>query len=601
MKKWIRWQGLIGFVVVTGLVAVLWFFFVDSWAKRAIEKAGTLMVGAKVELDSADVTFSPLGMTLNRLQVTNPDKPMENAVEIKRIAFNLETAQLFLRKAIIDEMTMDGMEFGTARKYSGEVQKSKGDIIPKSVKDFVAKQTGPIDFPAVEVPDIQEILKREDLASVKLVETIRKEIDDQQAEWKKRIDDLPNEKTFEEYRQRVDKLKKGVKAGAAGALVAASDISKLPQEIRQQIDKIDSARTELGKTIELVQKRAEEAKKAPFDDINRLKDKYNLSGKGMANLTRTFVGPQYANYLSQAFLWHSRIAPYLQKKKEDPKEKKPERGKGIDVRFRENRPLPDFLIKKSLVTLKVNEVGAFKGEVLNITEDQPVWGQPLKVNLAGDKLETVIKSASLGMVFDHVHPDAPKDTARLEASGYELNDVALSKNDKWPITLKHALISAVISLEFIGDAVNGGITTGMSPVEIVTGFDAMKNNPIAKAISGSLHDIKQLNIQAEVHGKPEDYDLTVKSNLDQILENALDRIISETVAEFEKRLKAEIMKRVEKPLAEIQSKIAQLTGNNPQLEKLSREGDKILQDALKNTGMKQLPIPGGLKMPKLFK
>lgn len=600
MMKWIRWQGVVAFAAVTGLIALVWFIYIDRWVENYIERVGTLIVGAKVELDKADVSLFPLGITLTRMQVTHPDKPMVNAVDVRRIAFLLEAPQLLLRKTIINEMSIDDMEFGTQRKYSGAAKRDINSVVPKPLTDFVAKQMGPVEFPAIEVPDVMEILKREDLASIRLVETIRAEIETEREAWQKRIKELPNEKTFNEYKARVEKIKKGVKAGTGGALVAATEVTKLPQEIRREIDKIESAKNELVKTLELVQKRADEASKAPFEDIERLKDKYNLSGKGLANLTSTFLGPQYASYLSQLFMWHARIAPYLEKKEDDPKEKKPERGKGVDIRFKEHRPLPEFLIKKSGVTLKVDEVGSFKGEARNITGQQPVWGQPLTIKLEGDKLETVIRTAALDMQFNRVRPSDPKDTIALSASGLMLKGLPLSKHEKWPILLKRAEVSARIQMDFFKDHVNGLISAGMAPIEIVTGFDDVSKNPVKRAVAATLAEVKTVAVDAEVRGNPENYDLFIKSNLDEILQKALDRIVKETVAEFEKRLKAEIMKRVEKPLAEIRAKMNDLGAHNPQLDRLSKEGQRILDEALKTAGGSKIPLPGDLKVPKLF-
>ena len=57
--KWVRWQGLIAFVVVVIVVMGVWFFVVDSAIEAVIEKTGTHLVGAKVELEGADLSISP--------------------------------------------------------------------------------------------------------------------------------------------------------------------------------------------------------------------------------------------------------------------------------------------------------------------------------------------------------------------------------------------------------------------------------------------------------------------------------------------------------------------------------------------------------------
>ncbi|MEJ2097581.1 MAG: TIGR03545 family protein, partial [Deltaproteobacteria bacterium] len=94
MKRWIRWQGFIPFVCIVGLMLVFWYVFLDRIVERVIESAGTRMVGAKVEMDKADVSLFPLGLAIQRLQVTNPDSPMTNAVDIAAMKLSLDSGAL---------------------------------------------------------------------------------------------------------------------------------------------------------------------------------------------------------------------------------------------------------------------------------------------------------------------------------------------------------------------------------------------------------------------------------------------------------------------------------------------------------------------------
>ena len=111
----IRWWGLGLFVGLVGAMALLWLLVVDGLVKSVIEEEGTAIVGAKVELDTANLTLFPAGVTLTRLQLTNPNSPMTNFVEIARVTMDLDGLQLLRRKVIINEMLVEGVQFGTVR------------------------------------------------------------------------------------------------------------------------------------------------------------------------------------------------------------------------------------------------------------------------------------------------------------------------------------------------------------------------------------------------------------------------------------------------------------------------------------------------------
>ena len=118
-KGWIRWPGLIAFVVTTLIIAAFWYFLADWLVKKAIETAGTQAVGAKVELAGADLSLLPAGLVLDGLQVTNPDAPLTNAVEITRMGMDLELAQLIRRRVVVNLLQVEGLRFNTQRKTSG--------------------------------------------------------------------------------------------------------------------------------------------------------------------------------------------------------------------------------------------------------------------------------------------------------------------------------------------------------------------------------------------------------------------------------------------------------------------------------------------------
>src|SRR5690554_6957591 len=84
MFSWIRWWGLIVFVVIFGGGTAFFMLAAGPLAKLSIEKIGTMVNGALVEVDSAAVTFNPLGLKVTGLQVADEAQPMRNVLEFKQ-------------------------------------------------------------------------------------------------------------------------------------------------------------------------------------------------------------------------------------------------------------------------------------------------------------------------------------------------------------------------------------------------------------------------------------------------------------------------------------------------------------------------------------
>ena len=373
MTKWIRWWGLGAFLVVAAILVCVWIFLVDGWVRYLIEEAGTEAVGAKVELDAADLSLFPAGLTLSRLQVTNPKAPMTNAVEMAKVTMGLDGLNLLRRKVIVEEMALEGVRLGTPRATSGATREV-------SLQEEESEMFS-IDLPSLEIPDVKNILEQEDLETIRLIETLKADLKLEKETWESRLNELPGKAKLAEYKQRVKKLKKAKKGGLEGILGGVGEVQSLKQDIEQEIESLKSAKKEFEGQVALLRTRFNQIKTAPKRDIQHLKAKYNLSPQGLANMSQALLGRQIGSWVRQGAEWYERAKPFLEGaqalggSEAGPEVQKPLRGKGVDVHFKEAHPLPDFLIRLTKVSLNL-DVGDLAGTVHNITTDQPTLGSP---------------------------------------------------------------------------------------------------------------------------------------------------------------------------------------------------------------------------------
>ena len=118
MKR-VRLQGLIPLVLFLVLLVVAIWLLLDPLVKWGVEDVGTELVGAKVDLASADVHLFKGSVTLNGLQVTDPAHPMTNLVQAEQIVADVSLAPLLEKKLVLDTVAVRGVRFGTPRKTSG--------------------------------------------------------------------------------------------------------------------------------------------------------------------------------------------------------------------------------------------------------------------------------------------------------------------------------------------------------------------------------------------------------------------------------------------------------------------------------------------------
>ncbi|MDT7041332.1 TIGR03545 family protein [Candidatus Nitronereus thalassa] len=600
----IRWWGLGAFVVLVCAIAALWLLVVDGLVKALIEEEGTKAVGAKVELGSADLTLIPAGLRLTRFQVTNPEKPMTNMVEIANLVMSLDGLQLLRRKVLISEMTVEDVQFGTARATSGAIE-----VRSQKLTEGPPQEELSFTLPPLKVPNVEQILEQEDLETLKLVRTIQNDIHREQEVWKQRLKTLPGQAEFAKYQKRIEELRSSTKKGVGDVLGGVEELKTIKQEIEQDLENLKSARKEFNEKIALLKQRIAQVQSAPQRDLNRLKEKYSLSPKGLANLGESLLGKQIGEKLQEGVGWYEMVQPYLggiesgDSSTED--RPAPERGEGIDVHFTEYQPVPEFLIRLAKVSFLL-DIGQIQGQIKNITPEPHILDLPLTFAFAGKQLKDV-QSVTIQGTLDHRNPEQPQDTIQFQAKEYQLQPVALSTQPEWPVVLKNGVADVTVNAQLRGQAITAIGSTDLSSLQVVAGKPG-DANPLTNALSGAVSDISTLSVQAEITGTVQQYDVRIQSELDRILKEAAGKMVKNLAASFGKDLQSAISAKVSEPLKALTGSLGGLDSIGGELtNRLAKENDLLkglLEQGLpKNALPKGLPeglpdkLPGGFKLP----
>ena len=577
MKKWIRWQGLGAFVIVMIIVFGFWYLFVDGIVRRVIEKQATRAMGARVEMGSADLTLFPAGLHVSRLQVTNPDDPMKNAVEISKINLSLEAVHLLRRKIIIKEMELGGIQFNTPRKTSGAlVSRAPVRLVSKKEEKKAPKEK--ITFPAFSVPDVTEILKQEELESLNLAKSLQEDIKKGKETWQTRLNELPDRKKFEQYREGIRQIKKKKKGALGGLLGAAGDITAIKKDIENDLNSIKQARQDLERTTSSLRGKYDQAKKAPLKDVERLKKKYSISAEGISNMSGLLFGSRINDWTQKAITWYERLQPLIEgsvKKQKHGEPDTPVRGRGVYISFKEKEPLPDFLIRTVNAQLNI-EAGDLRGSIKDITNRQDVLGVPLTFLFSGENMKD-LTSLNLTGALDHINAARSKDTVNALVQGFDIRDIAFSKGDQMPITLNNAVVDFDIKAQIKGDTIATHLISKLGSVRVATG-GRDTGGLVMSSIASALSTVSSFTLKADVTGTLDKYAVTIKSDLDDILKKAVGKAVGRQTAQLEKDLKKGIFAKVDGPLGKAKEGLGGLTGISGELAQRSKLGKSLIKD-----------------------
>ncbi len=569
MKKWIRWKGLIAFIIVGIAALLIWYLLADWMVKTAIEKTGTALAGARVELKKADLSLSPPGLTLFDLQVTDKEHPLTNAVEVSRIAFTLDGLNLLRRKVLIREMAMQGVRFGTPRSYSGAITKA-----PPGAPSASKNEEGGFTLPSVKVPDVKKILQEEQLASLQQIADARKELEDAKTAWKTRVAALPDQKAIDAYEKRINDLRRARPRKLKDYERLAGEASSLAKDIERDAKTVQAARKDFSATLAASRQQLTAAEKAPQDDIRRIMDKYGVSAGGVGNMSRLLFGNTVSTWVGRGMEWYGRVKPLLTRlrsRKNGVAVVKPARAKGMDVRFPEYHPLPDFLISAVNVSLQEPQ-GTFTGTIKDVTTEQAAINRPTTFAFSGEGLADM-RSLRLDGMLDHVQPDKPDDRATITVEDYRLAGMQLSRSDRFPVSLARGTAHAAITASVAGDDLHVQVRARVSAAR----FTAAGQDAFTRLLANALAKVTAFTVNADVTGTLKHYDVSISSDLDRVLKDAAGKAVREQAAKAEKAIKDAVAQKTAAALKGVQGDFADLASVNRILS--GREGR--LDDLLK--------------------
>jgi len=552
MRKISAWRvfaigaGIVVIIVVVGILLI------DPIVKWQIQTRGTRAVGARVELAQADVSFFPLGVTLTDLQVANPDHPTTNAIQVERIKAALEVGPLFNKKVIIDEMAMERVRFNTPRSTSGAVPGLGPD------KASEAAQTGQgcrgLKLPNLGVPDVATILENAQLASLSQVAAVQTQIDRQQAAWKSKMTSLPGPATFQGYRLRIDKFTSGGKTSLAGLLGAPAEIQALQKDLQRDLDLLKDAEKVLESELNGLKGQLGDVKGLAAKDIDALVKKHGLSMTDLKNVSQALLGDAFCGWVIQALDWYDRIKPLL-KDQSDPRTPTPKKRPPSDASKPEDGTLPDFLIRKAVVSVELKS-GTITGGLRNVTTDQDILGQPTAFYLSGEKLKGV-DLIQINGVLDHVRPASTRDTVDMLIRGLALENFVIPTGTDLPLTINRALAKIQLRSSFSGGTIDAVLDTGLTDAVIEVAQTGTEN-PIGNIIAPVLQGLRQVNMKAMVNGTVKDFTVKIESGLDQALAPAVSKILQKYTVALREELSTGIYEQVMPAMTSAQKDLAGL-------------------------------------------
>ena len=548
-----RWRYFIPFIVVFSglLIAAL---TIDWWMKWTFESAGSYAAGARVDIERLHVSYFPLALHMGHLEITNPNLPMTNIVEIDKVDFDLDTRALLEKKWVINQVALEGISVNTPRARSGVLAHSKNKT-PKSelTKELEAGLSH-------EWLDVQELLpkieipKAENLEALKAYEKAKSDLVELQKKWA----DVIKGKPFDADMKTVQKEVASLQETHIGKISSPQDLAKIQAAINNAqavivhaqalSQKVSDQRKVLDADMARVSGLPGAIKAAADRDCQRLIAPFSLKSLPHFNFGTAYLMPSIQKWVLPLT---SRLetALYYKKKLAIPSASKLHgRDRGEDIFFETEHTYPKFWVKSVVISGRGKQGEFVKGSVTDVASDQKFVGKPMVASIEAEHL----LHSDMKVLLSFSHADS--SVFSLTVSGVPLSKKKLSGSDKQHVDLESGVFGFSTKAQIMDGVLTSDTVLAVAPLEVESyGFnaDTWSADSILADVLGSIH---RLDVSLKVSGPFKSLHMGIETNVDNVFKFALDKAVQKRLDQA----KADVLKQSDHVIADKQKEVDRL-------------------------------------------
>lgn len=574
MGKFIRWPGLIAFVVVLGLLVGTTWLFANPLVKRLIESQGTALAGAKVEVGKVKLSLHPAGLVISQLDITASDNPMQNAVSIDKITAHFDLVKAFMGQLLIYDAQLEGVEFDTPRTTSGALRKQAPQPVqpaPPQQPSLAQQQLAKLNN---QLPKANELLEREPLVTDERKNTLEHSYKTKHAAWQQLQQQLPDTNKLAHYEQQLKKITTTEINSLADLQRLEQELQQLKQAIRSDRDLLQQAKDQLQAAGQELADQLQQLKAAPKEDRDRILSKYTLDESGLVNMSGLIFGEEVSSKLATALLWYGRLAPYLASA--SPQDTQPEatqrqRSTGRFVRFAEFSPRPDFLLERLGATARL-AAGELSIQAQDITHQQDVINRPTRLQITSTLLHN-LENLDVQAVMDY-RSNAGYSRADFNLQRLKIQDFHISGSSDFPLSLRKAQGDLTGYLHLDSSQINGNLEGEFTQAS----FQTATASGLLGLLSQAFASLNQFDLQVKLSGNLNQPQFSLKSNLDNKLKDSVEQQVKAQIAALRHDLEQQLSQRLNSYLQEFN--LAEFSANEKSLNEQLTSLDTLLEAKL---------------------
>jgi hypothetical protein len=572
-----RWKAIVPMLVLVALVVLLWTLYIDRVIRKTIEFVGTDVMGARVELDGASLHAARGLLELTRLQVTDPNAPLRNLVEVGEIVAQLDVRALLEKKAVIETLAVRNVRFGTPRRTSGAVERKleHSGAVVRELYGFA----GSIPTPPLSLAGLGELadwrgVSADSLRTPRQAQAVAAGGDSVKAALEGRFRAADPNPAIDTARALADRLRGQTPRtlGVAGTARAVAEVRASLTALDDKRTRIQSLKSDVAAGVDTVRAsiaRLDDARRADYAYARGLVRIPSLAGPDLSAQVFTSLAMER---LQPVLDWLARAEQYLPAGLRPRRTAGPARLRmsGTSFQFPRERHYPTMLVRYAETDLTIGGAsaltGAYRAVARGITTEPAVLGEPLTFALTRSTAAVGPERVRVGGLISRLGGVSHDSLAA------DLTGVGLPALDVTPLGANVALGTGAMTItvarrgtellarwRVASDSVvwrrlRADTTPVASPDAQRLGSQAWADALLWRTVSG----LRSVEIDARFAGRIGAPRVAVSSNVGAALAASLEREVGAEVRRLETRARAEVDRAIAAPVAAARARLTQI-------------------------------------------
>lgn len=571
----IRYEAIVPVLVLSLITFIYFSFYFDHHMKKLIEYVGTQGNGAEVNVDSVRTSFLRGSFDLDRLQITDADRPTHNSIEIGNMHFQYLWDALLRMKFVVNDASINNIQLAKPRTSPGKVLPPKpaspskiealqNQVIAQVKNKYSANMLGDV-MTVLEGGDYQEQIKkiRETLKSEARVTSMLAEVNTKKEFWDgkvKELSDTSKLKEIETTLQAVQKEKNFVQQAQG-----VNKLNDLLKDVQKQYKEIDKSSKVLQAEIKTISNYPKELQALVNEDIASLKNRFSVPQIDFKDMAMHLFAGEFAQYIAKARKYQALAEQYIPEKKEAKDEViPPKRSEGKVYQFPITAGYPLFWLKRAAISSKGTAdsySGQASGELTNVTTSPKQIQKPIVLDMRGDFPAAKIMGVKALFTADFTRQKG-KQSALIQVNSFVVPEKLFINDEKMKFGFKNAMGATTITAALEEERLKMNWNSSLTRPE----FLVETSNKLAKEmLTNILNSIPVINIDGSVTGTFSNFKMDIASNLGTELGQGFSREIGAKVAEAQGKIDALVEEKINRPKEQL---MAAIGGNNKNLSQM---------------------------------